>query len=422
VIGGVTGWSRWRSRASRGLSDGAGEVDLPGVLQGIEVHDGPPHGPGLTRVAIIQNHATRTWAVTASAVHPGIGMSDPAARDRDAAGLGELLDLLARSELVEEVLFTIRTVPDDGAERDLWIRRHRRDSGPELARRVNDDLRTHLAASVRTELFVTLVVPEARLGREARQSGGGLEGRARVLSTVMAEVEAQLRAGLSMTSVTWLTSPELALACRTGFAPADRAGVVAALTDRRHDPAVNADLPWSTAGPSRADPSARHYSHDAWNSISCTLTLPARGAVIGALAPVLTPGEPGERRALLVAYPILGQGSADRRTASGEWAADLGDELRARARIKPRARQRADAAHARGLDAKLAAGHALTRPYAVCTVTVPTTAEVAEVGRRLDAAVRRAGFSPLRLDLAHDTGFAASSVPLGVGLTRPTRR
>jgi len=43
---------------------------------------------------------------------------------------------------------------------------------------------------------------------------------------------------------------------------------------------------------------------------------------------------------------------------------------------------------------------------------------VAEYGRRLDAAIRRAGFAPLRLDISHDVAFAASVVPLGVSLTR----
>nr|WP_180320792.1 hypothetical protein [Propioniciclava sinopodophylli] len=67
------------------------------------------------------------------------------------------------------------------------------------------------------------MVPEPRLGREAREAGGGLDGRARVLYGLMAEVEGQLRGGLGMTAVSWLTSPELALAVRTGFAPGDRA-------------------------------------------------------------------------------------------------------------------------------------------------------------------------------------------------------
>ena len=161
----------------------------------------------------------------------------------------------------------VRTVPDDGAERDQWLARHRRTGGSQDVRQVNDDLQQTLTeASVRTEAFVTVVVPEGRLGRQAKESGGGLEGRARVLYGVMGEVEAQLRGGLGMTEVTWLTCPELALACRTGFAPGDRAGIVDALAARPDDPAVNADVPWAMAGPSGADPVARHYSHDAWNS------------------------------------------------------------------------------------------------------------------------------------------------------------
>jgi hypothetical protein len=137
---------------------------------------------------------------------------------------------------------------------------------------------------------------------------------------------------------------------------------------------------------------------------------------MGALAPVLTPGGAGERRSFLVAYPILQQTVADRRTATSEWAADLGEELRHKAKIKQRARSRHETAKARGVDAKLARGSALTRPYAVCTV-VPKTDRIAEYGRRLDASVRRAGFAPLRLDLAHDVGVAVSTVPLGVSLT-----
>ena len=52
------------------------------------------------------------------------------------------------------------------------------------------------------------------------------------------------------------------------------------------------------------------------------------------------------------------------------------------------------------------------------TVTVPSGYRVEEFGRRLDAAIRRAGYAPLRLDLAQDLGFAATAVPLGVSLTR----
>jgi hypothetical protein len=419
TVGGLTGWTRWRSLASTGRADDLAVANLPGALHSLEVHDGPPQGGFNSRVAIIQDHARRTWAVTAAVIHPGIGLSGPEERHRQGVGLSELLDLASRTELVDEVLFTIRTVPEDGAERDLWMQRHRRPTGPELARQVNDDLRAGLtAASVRTEAFLTIVVPEARIGREAKESGGGLEGRARVLYALMGEVEAQLRGGMAMSGVSWLTSPELALACRTGFAPGDRAGIVDALAERQHDSGVNAEVPWAMAGPSGADAVVRHYRHDAWNSVSATIKLPVKGAAMGALAPVLTPSEVGERRSFMVAYPILRPSVADRRTATSEWAADLGEELRTKAKIRQRARGRDETATARGVDAKLARGSSLTRPYAVCTVTVPATARVAEFGRRLDGSIRRAGFAPLRLDLSQDVAFAASTIPLGVSLTR----
>ena len=140
----------------------------------------------------------------------------------------------------------------------------------------------------------------------------------------MGEVEVQLRGGLPMTQVSWLTSPELAVACRTGFAPADRAPIVEALAAQATDPGVNADVPWAMAGPSAADAAVRYYSHDAWNSIRSTIKLPANGSVIGAVAPVLAPSEAGERRSFLVAFPILRQGAADRRTAKGNGQPTLG--------------------------------------------------------------------------------------------------
>ena len=308
------------------------------MLAGVQVHDAPPAGPYGRRVAVIQDHATGCWALTAQTVHPGIGMSEPAVRDRYATGLTALIDAACATELVSEVIVMVRTVPEDGAERDAWTARHRTSAGPAAARTVNDELQASLtSASVRTETFVTVVVPEARIARPAKEAGGGFEGRARVLTGLTGEVEAHLRGGLGMSEVTWLTSPELAAACRTGFAPGDRASIIDAVHAAATDQGVNADVPWAMAGPSGADPVARHYSHDAWNSISATLKLPVKGAVMGALAPVLVPG-PGERRCFAVVFPIVTARAADRQSASGEWKADMADGLRAKAKVKQRTR------------------------------------------------------------------------------------
>ena len=346
-------------------------------------------------------------------------MQDTEERRRYGEALSGLIDVAARTEKVDEILFLVRTVPEDGAQRELWVNRHRRAGAPALAEQINADLARGLnQASVRTENFLTIVVPETRIARSAKESGGGLEGRCRELYLLMGEIEAQLRGPMRMTSVRWLTSPELALACRTGFAPGDRAGIVEALAMREKNPGVNADVPWAMAGPSGADATVRHYSHDAWNSVSSTIRLPNRGVVMGALAPILTPSESGERRSFLVAYPIVSQSKADRQSGNAEWAADLAEGMNEKLGRKTRAKQRDDASKARGLEVKLARGNALTRPYAVCTVTVAKTLRIAEFGRRLDASARRAGFAPLRLDLAQDTAFAASTVPLGISLAR----
>jgi len=419
--GALTGRSRFRSRAARGRATGPALTDLPGVLNAVEIHEGPPTGTTQARIALIQNHATRTWAITASVVHPGIGMADGDDRRRLGTGLSDLLDLCSRTELIDELLFVVRTVPDDGAERAQWIARHRRPTSPELSKQINDDLHHLLAtASVRAETFVSIVVPESRLAREAKEAGGGLAGRARILYQLAAEVEAHLRGAVAMTEITWLTSPELAIACRTGFAPADRAGIVDALAAHAIDRQTAGQVPWAMAGPSGADTLVRHYSHDAWNSVSATLRLPVKGAVMGALAPILTPAYPGERRSFVVAFPILRQTVADRQSASSEWSADLGDALREKSKVKQRTKARDEAEKVRALDRKLARGNSMTQPYAVATVTVPKTERIAEFGRHLDASIRRAGFAPLRLDLSQDVAFACSTIPLGVSLTRGT--
>lgn len=421
TVGGLAGRTRFRSRATRGQLLTLEAADFPGILAGIEIHDGPPSGPEQRRIAIIQNHATKTWAATAAVVHPGIGMTAAEDRNRHGQAMTELINLTSRGELVDELLFVVRTVPDDGAERAAWMAGHRRSGGPEISRQVNDGLHTALSrASVRTESFVSLVVPETRLAKPAREAGGGLDGRARILQLQMAELEGQLRGGMGMSEVGWLTSPELAAACRTGFAPGDRAGLVDAANARLTDPTVNAEVPQALAGPSGADQAVRHYRHDAWHSISATILLPDKGAIMGAIQPMLTPTEPGERRSFVAAFPIESQRRADRKTATGEWSADLGEAMRAKAKVKQRARSRAAAQKARGLDIKLASGNAMSLPYAVVTVTVPHTLPIAEFGRRLDASIRRAGFAPLRLDVAQDVGFAATNVPLAVSLTRGT--
>src|SRR4051812_45031024 len=421
AIGGAMGWTVFGSRAASGTAGDLSAADLPGVLAGIRTHDGPPYGQLFTRPVIVQNCAARTWAAVARIAHPGIGLAEPDERDRMGAGLAELCEVAARTELVDLLALQVRTVPDDGAERAAWAAAHARPDAPALARQVNALLEASLTpAAVRTEAFVTVVVGEHRMGRAAREAGGGVDGRARVLHGVMAEVEAALRGPVGCTAVTWLDSAALAAAVRTGFAPGDRGQLIAADLAAADGQPVATGVPIAAAGPTAARAEVRHYAHDAWASVTDTVLLPDSGAVLGALAPVLVPTTAGERRCLTVFLAPLPLDRATRLVGRGQMSAATGNEMRARVGFRQRARQRRDTERVGAAEEKLTAGRALVRVSAAACVTVPVSWPVAEHGRRLDASVRAAGFVPLRLDLAQDSGFAAAAIPLGVGL--PDRR
>jgi hypothetical protein len=419
ALGGLMGWTRWQSKVAAGTVTDLDEADLPGVLAAVQTHDGPPFGHAMTRVAVVQDHAARTWAAVARIEHPGIGMAEADERDRMASGLAELQEIASRTELVDLFAIQVRTVPDDGAERADWVRRHRKPGSPPLSRQVNDTLGVNLMpAAVRNEAFVTVVVSEERIAKSAKESGGGIDGRARVLYGTMGEVESRLRGAIGCTEVTWLDSPSLAIAIRTGFAPGDRAALVGAQLAAKDNPHIATGLPMAAAGPSTAHTEMRHYNHDAWSSVTDTILLPDQGAILGALAPVFVPSAPGERRSVTVFYPAMSQARADKVTGREEMSAIVGSELRRKSGRIERARQRRANVRVSNMDEKLAKGRALVRPCAAATVTVPNTWPVAEFGRRLDASIRLAGFIPQRLDGAQDAAFAAGAIPLGIGVPR----
>ena len=169
TVGRGAGWSAFRSKVSVGEPAAPDDADLPGILSAVQVHDGPPRGARMTRVAMIQDHTAQTWAATARIVHPGIGTEEARERNRMGEGLAQLLEVLARTELVRMLVLQVRTVPDDGAERAQWVAANQRPGAPALSRKINDDLAVTLtAAAVRTEAFVTVVAAESALAKPAR--------------------------------------------------------------------------------------------------------------------------------------------------------------------------------------------------------------------------------------------------------------
>lgn len=419
AAGGVMGWTMWQSRAATGVVKDPGEVDLPGVLAGLRVYDGPPYGPLLSRPAIIANSAERTWAMVARITHPGIGLAEAGVRARMGAGLAELLEGAATAEMVATLAIQVRTVPEDGAERAAWTAHNLRSDAPAMALQVTNELsEAMISTGIRHEVFLTVVVPEARIAKQAKDAGGGVAGRARVLYGVMSEIGAAVTGPVGCSTLIWLDSPALAAAIRTGFTPGDRAGLTTAALGAAADPDAAA-LPVAAAGPSAAPPpEIRHYNHDSYASVTCTVLLPDKGAIMGALAPVFTPTEAGERRSVTVFFEPLGRHKADRIVGRDSLSAGTAAEMRARMGFQTRAAHRRAAARVAGQDVRLADGKALVRVAVAAAVTVPDSWAIADYGRRLEASIRGSGFAPLRLDLAQDSGFAAACIPVGIGLPR----
>jgi hypothetical protein len=424
LIGGLSGATRFQSKAAAGDLDGDDDLaaaDLPGVLAGIQIHDGPPLPGRGVRPAVIQNHSTRTWAATARITHPGIGMADEHDRDRMGAGLAELFEAASASSQVDLVAFYVRTVPDDGTERAEWVRRHARPTEPEISARIHAELDASLnGAAVRTEAFVTVVVREEVIARDARRAGRGVTGRARILYGLLGEVEARLVGAIGCTSVAWLDSAALSTAIRSGFEPGDTAALADSVIHHERDSSIAAGIPVAAAGPTIATTALRSYRHGEWQSIATTLLLPRKGAVMGALARALIPSQIGEQRALAVCYRPIGQGVADRSTGRAEVSAAMAAEVRHKVGRTERARERHAVTQVRETDEKLERGRSLVRITSALAITVPAVWNAQDYGRRLDASVRLCGFTPLALDGAHDVAFVAAAIPLGTGL--PKRR
>lgn len=416
LVGQAAGWTRFHANAAAGEAEDLTEADLPGVLAGIRIHDGPPLAG--RRPAIIQNHATRTWAATARVAHPGIGMSAEDERFQMGSGMAELFEAASAGHQIDLVAIQVRSIPDDGTDRAAWVRRHARlDGEPELSARIHaaDDA-AMTAASVRTEAFVTVVVREETIGKDARRAGRGVAGRARALYSLLVEVEARLTGAIGCTQVSWLDSGELAVAIRSGFEPGDAAALADAAIHAQSHPGLATGVPVAAAGPTTTATAMRSYRHGDWVSVTATILLPRKGAVMGALARALVPSAIGERRALTVFYRPIAQQAAQRRTGRDQINASMGAEARRKLGRAETAKDRRAAQQVNETDEKLARGRSLVKLSAALSVTIPGYWDAHDFGRRLDASVRLCGLTPLPLDGAHDAAFAAATIPLGTGL------
>ena len=419
AAGRALGWSGFRARAATGAGSQArlDEPDLPGVAAVLRFHDGPPLG--LTpSVCVLQDPRAGRWSATAAIAHPGLGNADPATRALYAAQLGGMLAAAAATEEICRISVQIRTVPDDGAERAAWVADHRSRNAPAAVVAASDQLESLMASTaVRHEVFVTVAVAESTIRRAAREAGGGVEGRARVLYRHLQEVEQRLR-GLGATNVSWLSTQELATAIRTGYNPGDAVALQRAQQEATRGRLTVLGPRLGAAGPSGAlPPSPRAYTHDASTTVSYALLLPELATRVGSLARMLAVSRSGERRTLTLHYEPIPMSRAGRQVEHDAWAAEISADLRTKRGFRVGRTQRRRAQEIAAHEQQLAAGHTMVRVAGVAAVTVPSHWNVEDHAAALEAASRACGYRLLRLDLAQDVGFVAACLPLGVGLS-----
>ena len=420
VVGRVSGASRWRAKAATGhfSSEDLKKLDLPGALQSLKVHDGPPHaGSGMRRVCLIQD-GERNWTLTASARHPGLSMADPTARGRYAEGLGQMVSAVARAERgVQRVSIYVRTVPESGAERAAWHHEHARDDLPATLVSSTDELEGMiLASSVAHEIYVTVRFREDLLAKEARSAGGGVSGRAAVMYRSLPGIEAGL-VGCGCQDISWLSTGLLAAAIRTGYNPSETGALGIARAEQARGRDSFADVEPVGAGPSEAPaPRARSYAHDAYRTASYCLLLPDLGTQVGRLAPLLTPAVAGERRCLALHYEPMSVKDAQTQLDRDTSKTQMSTELKRSKGFKISERHKRMGDRAKRQEQQLAAGHTLVRVAGVVAVTVSADQEIETNAALLEASARSGGYSLMRLDLSQDLGFVAAVLPLGIGL------
>ncbi len=418
VAGRAARWSTFRLRVlDQGSATNLDEPDLPGIAAALRFHNGPGIGDCVS-VCVIQHPGVGRWAATAQVTHPGLGNADAQTRDGYAAQLGALLAAAAASEEITRISIQVRTVPDDGTRRAAWVADRRDPRSPPAVVAATEQLEDLMrATSVRHEVFVTVAVAEQRIRRAAKESGGGVPGRAKVLARHLVEVEQQLR-GLGATDVQWLSTQDLAAAIRTGYNPGDAVPLHRAREEAARGRPTTLGPPLAAAGPSIAPPPApRSYAHDAFTTISYALLLPELATRVGALTRMLAVTAAGERRTLTLHYEPIPAARAGRQVEHDMWATEISHDLRTKRgfRVSRRDRRRAweTAAH----EQQLTAGHTMVRVAGAASITIPTGRDVEDHAAALEASARACGYALLRLDLAQDSGFVAACLPVGVGLT-----
>ena len=425
MIGKSTRADQYTAKAvGSGLSsEEATQFDLPGGLQGFEVFDGPTHAPSDMRRLCVLKDPEGGWVMVARLEHPGLSLTDPDAGDRWASALGDMLSAVARGEqLPHRVSLYVRTVPDDGAERAAWRRTNSPTDVPEQVARDAEAVEASvLSQSISHEVYCAIRFrDEALVAGASRSTRRTLDSRIAAMYRALPEVTGLLTSA-GCEQVTWLSKGEVAAAVRTGFNPAAAQSIQVARAAKALGFEAFDEVQPAAAGPSAApSPHARYYDHDGFRSAAYSLILPEMGTQVGSLGPLLTPGQPGERRSLALHYEPFDDKEASKAAEAQSTNAFLQSEMKAKRGFRVSAKTRKLRQVTASQEEILARGHTLTRMTGVAVVTVPASMPIETHLALMEASARRRKFELMRLDLAQPLGFVSGVLPFAVGM--PKRR
>lgn len=370
-------------------------LDLPGIGASstlIRAHDATT-GRSL---GVVHNRASGYMTVC-TLLAPGGSLMSPTDSVRgNIRTWGSVLDAMATDDQIRGASVTIQITPGAGEALGDDVARRRRESAPQLARDIVDELvdtTPHATASVAPWMTVT-VDPNA--------TANPPDSLHEQVAETLRVVDSLDLSGTGTDIFRRATDVDLRRLVRSAYDPGAYHG-------READFEA---LQWGECGPMAADDGWEEYAHDGGISISHILReMPRRAIPYSVLLPLLSPGR--FQRRVTLAYrvldPLEGEAVLEREISNAAQRAEATAQVKGRARFS----QRADFARAEAAASQAASGAQVVDWTLMVTVTARRAADLPAARQELERAVKATRGIRLRPAYGAQAAVFAAGLPLG---------
>ena len=396
-------------------------MDLPGVLARLRILDASDGLGG--QIGVVHDPTAQTYTAIARVSYPGLALIDTDRQNSRVAGWAAFLRSLCKEDSpITRLSVHQRSLPDDGAALQDFMARHTAPEAPVAAVESLGELMQSagpVATARETYLAISLSASRARLA--IKGAGGGQIGAAAVLVRELHAMQGSMNSAVLQIQE-WLTPRKVAQTIRTAYDPHSQlefAARNAAAQDagwQGSDPGVETAL----AGPAAAETGWGVYRHDGAYTVSYQVRVWPQSDVYATwMQPLLRPRHNARRSLSFVVEPI-GPSAARRELAKKRTQRQTARKVRAKSGRTASADEMFAESQAQQQDMARAAGHGVIRFTGLLAVTVTDYEQLETACAELQADASAAGISVRRMWGAMDAGFAASALPLAIGL--PDRR